>query len=594
MALDLSKLDKVKQKGEKIEARCPACFNDDGRDEAGNHLIIYPDGAFACTVHPGEKEHRRRIAELAGLPENLENRGKTTGYHKNGASGSHRTHSNSPSAMVTLTRTEEARYRYDDAEGCEVYTIVRNRLSNGKKEFLPFLPRIQKAGLGSCVRVPYRLPDLLSAPSPVWLVEGEKNADDLIALGLCATTRAGGSSTWEEELTPWFGGKDVILCGDNDAPGEKYMAMLESFLKPVAKSLRRVWVPKPHNDISDALVGLSDEDAKAFVSSLLVDPIVAALEAKRFDLNKPPVRTEPVLWISDAGVAKPGDLVVVQAQIKSGKSSFLAAMMGCLMGSGRSDCDFLGLRGDNPQGLPVIHIDTEQTPEDHYDMIVRTLKRAKIDSPPSWFRSYCLSSVSIDDRRKSLLFLAAQQPTLCAIFLDGTADLVHDVNDAAESNAFVDELFALAIRCRCPLISIIHENHGSDDGKQRGHLGSQLMRKAASNLRLTKNEDGVIQVWGEKLRRGHIPKNMGPHFVWDDDVGMHVTCDSVFEEKKRSELAVIQALLEQIFSGRGAIRYGELVALVMEAKKVKEKMAQRTVSKMLPFLSKSDFGYSKI
>jgi hypothetical protein len=67
MALDLEKLENVKERGGKTVARCPACA-EGGADSAGDHLVIMPDGKWGCIAHPGEhgKEHRRRIAELAG------------------------------------------------------------------------------------------------------------------------------------------------------------------------------------------------------------------------------------------------------------------------------------------------------------------------------------------------------------------------------------------------------------------------------------------------------------------------------------------------------------------------------------------------
>jgi len=67
--LDLAKLENVRQSAGKITARCPACHEADG-DRAGNHLACWPEsGKFACAAHAGDKAHRRRIWQLAGLPD---------------------------------------------------------------------------------------------------------------------------------------------------------------------------------------------------------------------------------------------------------------------------------------------------------------------------------------------------------------------------------------------------------------------------------------------------------------------------------------------------------------------------------------------
>jgi hypothetical protein len=65
--LDLAKLENVRRRGGKIEARCPACA-EMGADRAGNHLIIAEGGKFGCIVATGSEgaEHRKRIFQLAG------------------------------------------------------------------------------------------------------------------------------------------------------------------------------------------------------------------------------------------------------------------------------------------------------------------------------------------------------------------------------------------------------------------------------------------------------------------------------------------------------------------------------------------------
>ncbi len=67
MALDLSKLENVKQTDKKTIARCPACA-EEGADTKGDHLFIRPDGRFGCVLYPGisGRNHRKRITALAG------------------------------------------------------------------------------------------------------------------------------------------------------------------------------------------------------------------------------------------------------------------------------------------------------------------------------------------------------------------------------------------------------------------------------------------------------------------------------------------------------------------------------------------------
>lgn len=84
--------------------------------------------------------------------------------------------------------------------------------------------------------VPYRLPDLRSATDVV-VVEGEKDADALAELGICATTKPMGSGSWPDELTPYFEGKRVWVVPDNDDVGRKTAERTAAALSAVAASV---------------------------------------------------------------------------------------------------------------------------------------------------------------------------------------------------------------------------------------------------------------------------------------------------------------------------------------------------------------------
>jgi hypothetical protein len=74
MSIDMSKLENVKNKGEKIIARCPACA-ETGQDKKGDHLIINNDGKFACVMFQGSsgQKHRKRIFQLTGIIDSPKN-----------------------------------------------------------------------------------------------------------------------------------------------------------------------------------------------------------------------------------------------------------------------------------------------------------------------------------------------------------------------------------------------------------------------------------------------------------------------------------------------------------------------------------------
>ena len=101
--------------------------------------------------------------------------------------------------------------------------------------------------------VPYRLPELLASSGMVLIAGGEKNVEDLRALGFTATCNHGGEGKWYPELTPYLKDRDVVIFRDNDKAGERHQAEVGAALNGVAKSIRVVWFPElgPKKDVSD-------------------------------------------------------------------------------------------------------------------------------------------------------------------------------------------------------------------------------------------------------------------------------------------------------------------------------------------------------
>jgi hypothetical protein len=148
-------------------------------------------------------------------------------------------------------------YDYRDERGALLFQAVR--LTEPKD----FRQRRPKAGggwewkLGDTRRVLYRLPELLAADTAatVYLVEGEKDADNLAKLGLVATTNPMGAGKWRKEYAEFLRGRPVALLPDNDDPGREHAKTVAASLKGVAASVRVVELPDlpPKGDVSDWL-----------------------------------------------------------------------------------------------------------------------------------------------------------------------------------------------------------------------------------------------------------------------------------------------------------------------------------------------------
>jgi putative DNA primase/helicase len=103
-------------------------------------------------------------------------------------------------------------------------------------------------------RVLYRLPELLSLPdATVFVCEGEKDTDNVIKLGYCATTVA--SHKWTGECVRALVDRDCWILEDNDKAGRKNAIDAAKALYGIAKSIRIIRLPELNEggDISDWL-----------------------------------------------------------------------------------------------------------------------------------------------------------------------------------------------------------------------------------------------------------------------------------------------------------------------------------------------------
>ncbi|MGA3008435.1 MAG: hypothetical protein ABSE59_11160, partial [Opitutaceae bacterium] len=165
----------------------------------------------------------------------------------------------------------------------------------------------------------------------------------------------------------------------------------------------------------------------------------------RLDIEPPPLRV--VFTLSGVSIATPGNLAVISAQAKAGKTAVIGAAIGSAM-SQDPTCDFLGINGFNAKGFAVVHVDTEQAPADHWAIAKTALCRARTDNPPAWLDSYSTAGWSAAERRAGLPHMLRMAKLahggVHAVFLDGVADFVADPNAGDECFPFVDWLASLS------------------------------------------------------------------------------------------------------------------------------------------------------
>lgn len=155
-----------------------------------------------------------------------------------------------------------ATYDYCDVDGALLYQVLRLE----PKDFRQRRPN----GNGGWIwkledrRVLYRLPELLKYPdATVFITEGEKDADNIAALNLCATTV--GTGKWTNDCIAALAGRDVVILEDNDDAGKKKAREAAQVLHGTAKTIRIVSLPDlaEKSDVSDWL-DANPNNAKKF------------------------------------------------------------------------------------------------------------------------------------------------------------------------------------------------------------------------------------------------------------------------------------------------------------------------------------------
>ena len=304
--------------------------------------------------------------------------------------------------------------------------------------------------------------------------------------------------------------------------------------------------------------------------------IAARLAQVRFNIHTPPPLETAVFKLSNGTPTHTrGNISAITAQAKAGKTALIAALIAAGITPKPDDCDSLGFRADNPDCLPLVLLDTEHSPEHSWKCGDRICRRALLTESDQ-LHLYRLAGFTVRELNAALDYLLKERKWH-SVFLDGVGDFVPDVNDPEECNFFVARLHGLAIEHDTHILTVLHLNPTSET-KSRGHLGSQLERKAETNLRIEK-KDGVSIVYSDRNRGADIPKDIAPRFVWSAEHQMHVSADTIGNLKKSAGLDELRDQCREAFTiaGKESLTWTDFVA---SAKRVPGVKSQRTAERI--------------
>lgn len=238
-----------------------------------------------------------------------------------------------------------AKWDYLNAQGDLIACVYRYDTPSGK-EFRPWDVKARKRRAPE-PRPLYNQPGIASASSVV-LVEGEKCADAMIALGICATTAMNGANA-PVDKTDWSPllAKHVMIWPDNDEAGKHYADAVANWLRTHGVASLSILIPpedKPEGwDVADAV--RDGMDVLAFLASAprMTIPPASALPA--FSVGHLLDDDSPMPDdIIAPRVLTPGGLLVLGGAPKVGKTDFLL----CWLAHMAAGLPFLGMRPAKP------------------------------------------------------------------------------------------------------------------------------------------------------------------------------------------------------------------------------------------------------
>ena len=389
--------------------------------------------------------------------------------------------------------------------------------------------------------------------------------------------------------------KHIVLLYDVDKAGLDSSAKQELALKNYG--VKRLLLPlegtKVEKDISDFFrLGNSREDLiKLFLDYLdtIYSETMSALKSCEVDFNNPPPVAQMVVSVNDVPLGTQGNILCITGGEGTGKSNYVTALIAGAIGQSDNNkdkvMDTLGVSVcENSKRKAILFYDTEQSEVQTYKNITNLLKRCGRESMPEYLKAYCLTGMSRKERLQAIIQsmdkFHYQFRGIHMVVIDGIADLIKGANDETESIAVVEELYRLAGIYNTCIVTILH--FIPSGLKLRGHLGSELQRKAAAILSIEKDTDpSVSVVKALKVRDGSPLDVPIMQFAWDKDVRMHVYLgEKPKEEKEKRKEDELVAVARDIFGRQDFITYVDLAEQIQAILDVKERTAKSYIKFM--------------
>jgi putative DNA primase/helicase len=389
-----------------------------------------------------------------------------------------------PQLYLSTGKEPEAIYSYVDANGIEVFQVVRypgkrftqrHRKDDGTWEYKT----------SDLQMVPYHLDEIICA-AEVACSEGERDADSLRAIlrtqsgKFTATTSPRGAGKWKDSFAPFFTGKKVVIFQDNDAPGIAHALQVANSVYRYANGVKIVSCPDA-KDVSDYLATHTAQDLIKLVKQTPVwkpeEPTQTLFVSATQFLE---TATEYIDWIVE-GLVERGANGLFLGRPKAGKSP-AGLDLAIALASGQKWFDFF-----IPKRTKVAYVSRE----DHHNLtqrralkycIHRNLNKSDLDGWLYINAKGMTPKIMLDCPEDVAALIADLKRQQSEFIILDVMRVMHgaEENDNTEMQKIVDALNRIQDSTGCPICLLHHTNKDKDASLTESARGA-----------------GAIAGWGE-------------------------------------------------------------------------------------------------
>ena len=399
-----------------------------------------------------------------------------------------------------------AEHEYRDEDGALRYVVERR----APKAFLQRRPDGRGGwiwNLDGVRRVLYRLPEL-AGQQTVYVVEGKRDAEALAALGIPATTNAGGAGKWTDDYTAQLtaaGVERVVILPDNDRAGQDHARVVAKSCLVAGLTVKLIQLAglPPKGDVSGWLA--TGHTREALAELVKAAPVLTLAELEPGATKEPTADDggltltslrdllrepeEAVPWLVE-GRLPAGGLSLLAGKPKAGKST-VARCLALAVARGEPWLGFKATLG------PVIYLALEEKRAE----VRRHFAAMGARDPDPVF--VMVGSSPADGLARLRVEAERRRPVL--IIVDPILRMVRvkDANDYATMTAALEPLLALARETGAHVLLVHHAGKG-ERADVDAALGSTAIAGAPDTILVLKRSEryrtlSTVQRYGEDL-----------------------------------------------------------------------------------------------